>query len=128
MLVYLRRFGLWWLLHGVYAVVMRHAAGTLKFNMGWWGFVFPLGVFASATIILASELRSTFMACLAMLFIIALAIILLVVSYSTVAGAYHGTIFAAPLVSALSTFGHSHHATSEDRIEAVDVREKYAIV
>jgi tellurite resistance protein TehA-like permease len=106
---------------------MRHAAGTLKFNMGWWGFVFPLGVFTSATIILSTELRSTFMACLAMLFIIALVIVLLGVSYCTVIGAYHGVIFAAPLVSALSTFGHSH-ANSEDRIEAVDVREKYAIV
>jgi len=40
--------GVWWLVHGVTSVATRFLVGGLKFNMGFWGFIFPLGVFTTA--------------------------------------------------------------------------------
>ena len=46
-------FGLWWLVHGVSSVCIRiQTHGRLHHNMGFWGFIFPLGVFTSSTIAL----------------------------------------------------------------------------
>ena len=49
-------FGLLWLFFAM-ASIQR---SKLPFNMGWWGFTFPLGVFTSATTMFGKELPSTF--------------------------------------------------------------------
>lgn len=50
-------FGLVWL-----AFALGSLLGTRRFpfNMGWWGFTFPIGVYAMATMRLAQELPSEF--------------------------------------------------------------------
>ncbi|KAM5342690.1 hypothetical protein ACJ41O_013656 [Fusarium nematophilum] len=49
-------FGLVWLSSAL-AAVLR---GRFPFNLGWWAFTFPLGVYAVATTTLAQELPSLF--------------------------------------------------------------------
>ena len=49
-------FGLVWLFFA-FASITRSKFG---FNMGWWGFTFPLGVFATSTTQMARELPSEF--------------------------------------------------------------------
>ena len=50
-------FGLVWLFFALASILSRQ---KFPFNMGWWGFTFPLGVFAMATITLGQELPSAF--------------------------------------------------------------------
>jgi tellurite resistance protein TehA-like permease len=49
-------FGLVWLFFAVASI----ARSRFPFNMGWWGFTFPIGVFTMATISIAEELPSAF--------------------------------------------------------------------
>lgn len=48
-------FGLVWL---ILALGSIYKARPFPFNMGWWGFTFPLGVFAGSTIQIGEELPS----------------------------------------------------------------------
>lgn len=50
-------FGLVWLFFALASILSRQ---KFPFNMGWWGFTFPIGVFAMATITLGQELPSSF--------------------------------------------------------------------
>ena len=46
-------FGLIWFF---FAVVAIYRSRPLSFNMGWWGFTFPLGVYSYTTILIGEEL------------------------------------------------------------------------
>ena len=48
--------GLCWV---VFALISIATTQSFPFNMGWWGFTFPLGVFATCTGMLAQELGSS---------------------------------------------------------------------
>jgi tellurite resistance protein TehA-like permease len=50
-------FGLLWL---CIALATIHQSRPFPFNMGWWGFTFPLGVFSASTIQLGIEMPSLF--------------------------------------------------------------------
>ena len=50
-------FGLVWLFFAIGAITAR---GKFPFNMGWWGFTFPLGVYAMASLALGEELPARF--------------------------------------------------------------------
>lgn len=50
-------FGLVWL---VFALATIYKCQPFPFNMGWWGFTFPLGVFAVSTITFGEEMSSEF--------------------------------------------------------------------
>jgi tellurite resistance protein TehA-like permease len=50
-------FGLVWL---VFALATIYKSRPFPFNMGWWGFTFPLGVYAVSTITFGVEMPSTF--------------------------------------------------------------------
>lgn len=50
-------FGLVWLFFALASIVRSK---NFPFNIGWWGFTFPLGVFASSTVQMGAELPSTF--------------------------------------------------------------------
>ncbi len=56
--------GLVWLVLAL--VTIFTTKGGFPFNMGWWGFTFPLGVFTTCTGMLAGELDSTFLKVLTM--------------------------------------------------------------
>lgn len=55
--------GLGWLVLAATSIVTTQ---SFPFNMGWWGFTFPLGVFATCTGMLAEELDSVFFRILTM--------------------------------------------------------------
>lgn len=48
-------FGLVWLFFAFASIVRSK---NFPFNIGWWGFTFPLGVFASSTVQMGTELPS----------------------------------------------------------------------
>lgn len=50
-------FGLVWLFFALASIVRSK---TFPFNIGWWGFTFPLGVFATCTCEMGMELPSKF--------------------------------------------------------------------
>ncbi len=50
--------GLVWLVLAVSSLVDLWLVSKLTFNLGWWGFTFPLGVFATAAIKFGSVLDS----------------------------------------------------------------------
>lgn len=88
-------YGLVWLFFAVVSV----SRSRFPFNMGWWGFTFPLGVFTVSTTTMAKELPSLFFKVLGSIFSVAVIILWLVVSAGTVRGAIRGTIFFAPCVT-----------------------------
>jgi tellurite resistance protein TehA-like permease len=49
-------FGLVWLFFAAASI----SRSRFPFNMGWWGFTFPLGVFTTSTTTMGKELPSTF--------------------------------------------------------------------
>ena len=49
-------FGLVWFFFAAASITRSR----FPFNMGWWGFTFPLGVFTSSTTTIGVELPSTF--------------------------------------------------------------------
>jgi tellurite resistance protein TehA-like permease len=50
-------FGLIWL---VFALATIYHTSPFPFNMGWWGFTFPLGVYAANTLLLGEQLDLMF--------------------------------------------------------------------
>lgn len=46
-------FGVWWLLMAGLLTLAARRAGQLPFALSWWGFTFPLGAFAAASLRLA---------------------------------------------------------------------------
>src|SRR3990167_1889679 len=52
-------FGLWWMLVAL-LITVRYLRAGIPFNLGWWGFTFPLGVYALTTLKLASVLNLSF--------------------------------------------------------------------
>jgi tellurite resistance protein TehA-like permease len=50
-------FGIVWL---AFALASIYKSKPFQFNMGWWGFTFPLGVFSICTIALGKDLPSAF--------------------------------------------------------------------
>jgi C4-dicarboxylate transporter/malic acid transport protein len=52
-------FGLWWMLMAV-LITARYLRDGIPFNLGWWGFTFPLGVYSLATLKLASVAPGVF--------------------------------------------------------------------
>jgi C4-dicarboxylate transporter/malic acid transport protein len=51
-------FGLWWLAAAILLLIGYLRAGRLPYSVGWWGFTFPLGAFAAATLALARAWQS----------------------------------------------------------------------
>jgi C4-dicarboxylate transporter/malic acid transport protein len=94
-------FGLWWMLIAV-LITLRYLRAGIPFNLGWWGFTFPLGVFSLATLKLASTLNLTFFSVFGGVLVAALAIMWLIVSKRTVQGAYRGELFVSPCIAGLT--------------------------
>lgn len=92
-------FGAWWLLLAV-LITGRYLRRGLPFNLGWWAFVFPLGVFSLATGRLADALGWPVMHLIALgLTLATLAIWAMVISL-TVRGAWRGDLFFSPCLAA----------------------------
>ncbi|GAB7365731.1 hypothetical protein MBLNU230_g7068t1 [Neophaeotheca triangularis] len=86
-------FGLVWLCFAVATIVRSK---RFPFNMGWWGFTFPLGVYAVSTTTLAQEIPSAFFRVLGTVFSVSVALLWIVVAVGTLKRAWTGAIFVAP--------------------------------
>ncbi|KAL9106963.1 MAG: hypothetical protein Q9227_008086 [Pyrenula ochraceoflavens] len=91
-------FGLAWL---VFALVAIYGARPFPFNMGWWGFTFPLGVYALSTVTLGNELPSLFFRVLGTILSGVVAVLWIVVAAGTAKGAWEGKLFYAPCLKNL---------------------------
>ncbi|TBV12583.1 TDT family transporter [Stutzerimonas kirkiae] len=95
--------GLWWLLTAT--LFTRHyLRDDMPFNLGWWGFTFPLGVFTLATFELQALTGMAAFGLIGLLLAAQLAAVWLLVLLRTLAGIWHGELFRAPcLMPANST-------------------------
>lgn len=93
-------FGLWWMLMAL-LITVRYLRDGIPFNLGWWGFTFPLGVYSLATLKLASILSLTFFSVFGTALVILLAAMWLIVGKRTVQGAWRGELFVSPCIAGL---------------------------
>lgn len=91
-------YGLWWLTMAALITVRQLRLG-LPFNLGWWGYTFPLGVFTLATLKLGHLLPIHALTALGQSLIATLAVVWLVVAVRTVRGAWSGVLFHAPCLA-----------------------------
>ena len=87
--------GLWWLV--IATLFTRHyIRDSMPFNLGWWGFTFPLGVFTLATFELQALTGLGFFALIGVVLTVQLSAIWSLVLSRTLAGVWHGELFQAP--------------------------------
>ncbi|AFY20945.1 MULTISPECIES: TDT family transporter [unclassified Pseudomonas] len=92
--------GLWWMLMAL-LITVRYLRAGIPFNLGWWGFTFPLGVYSLATLKLASTLNLTFFSVSGCVLVALLAVMWLIVGKRTVLGAWRGELFVSPCIAGL---------------------------
>ncbi len=85
-------FGAWWLALATLTTV-RFLKMGLPFNLGWWGFTFPLGVFTAANFGLAALTYMAFFTTLGHVLVVALVALWLLVTSHRAHGAWHGHLF-----------------------------------
>lgn len=88
-------FGLVWLFFA-FATISRM---KFPFNLGWWGFTFPLGVFSVATTTLAKELPSLFFKVLGTILSVSVTLLWIVVASGTIWFGFSGRLIHAPCVA-----------------------------
>ncbi|HEY1856622.1 TDT family transporter [Acidocella sp.] len=88
-------YGAWWLTMAV-ATTLTYLRHGLPFNLGWWGFTFPLGVFTLATLTLGAQTGMTVFTIIGAGLSVVLAALWVTVATQTLIGAYHGHLFADP--------------------------------
>ncbi|KAH8725831.1 voltage-dependent anion channel [Phaeosphaeriaceae sp. PMI808] len=85
-------FGLVWLFFAIASI----SRSKFPFNMGWWGFTFPIGVFAMATISLAQEMTSSFFRILGTILAVSVMLLWILVAAGTAKNILYGNLFDAP--------------------------------
>ena len=93
-------FGLWWMLMAL-LITVRYLRAGIPFNLGWWGFTFPLGVYSLSTLKLASTLNLMFFSVFGCVLVALLAVMWLIVGKRTVLGAWRGELFVSPCIAGL---------------------------
>ncbi|MFP3514626.1 TDT family transporter [Pseudomonas sp. SIMBA_077] len=93
-------FGLWWMLMAV-LITTRYLREGIPFNLGWWGFTFPLGVYALATLRLGHVLQLSFFDGVGSLLVLMLILMWCIVGSRTLKGAWRGELFVSPCIAGL---------------------------
>ncbi len=91
-------YGMWWLVLAV-LITLRYVREGLPFNMGWWAFTFPIGVFSVATLALGRMTGVAMFTALGGLFVCVLAGFWVTVTSRTLKGIYSGELFVSPCLS-----------------------------
>ncbi|KAN0065569.1 Plasma membrane sulfite pump involved in sulfite metabolism [Thecaphora frezii] len=91
--------GLVWLVLAVVTIADMTAASLVPFNMGWWGYTFPLGTFATATTQLGRMMQSRSLLILGTLFSAIVALLWLGLICVTGWKAFTGTMFYSPCLA-----------------------------
>lgn len=100
-------FGLVWMFFAVASITRN----KFPFNLGWWGFTFPLGVFAVSTNQLGKELPSVFFSVLGTIFSLTVVALWVTVSLGTVRASLSGDLFHAPCIQCWEEKQAKSHAT-----------------
>ena len=87
-------FGAWWLLLAL-VITYHYAKQGIPFNLGWWGYTFPLGVFTLATFKIAHLTSMALFSSLATSLLLLLAGVWLLVMMKTVQGVWRRRFFIA---------------------------------
>ena len=74
----------------------RYLRNGMPFNIGWWGFTFPIGVYSAATLTLARIMHLEFLAIFGGLLVASLTALWLLIASRTVHGAWKGYLFVSP--------------------------------
>lgn len=87
----------WWFVMAIGGTYyyLRHKP---KFSLGFWAYIFPLGVYTMATYILAGQTQMLLFQVFAILLVIALTTLWVFVSMRSLHGAYHGYLFQDPML------------------------------
>lgn len=93
----------WGLVWFAFALASIHKSRPFPFNMGWWGFTFPLGVYSLSTILIGEELPSLFFRVLGTIFGTAVILLWIMLAVRTAMGAWSGHLFNAPCLANLKT-------------------------
>jgi C4-dicarboxylate transporter/malic acid transport protein len=91
-------YGIWWLAIAM-MITLRYLKDGIPYNIGWWGYTFPLGVYAVATARLAAIVPLAPLAWLAFALIAALALVWVLVAIRTVHGVHDRSLFVAPCLA-----------------------------
>ncbi|KAF2020848.1 C4-dicarboxylate transporter/malic acid transport protein-like protein [Aaosphaeria arxii CBS 175.79] len=113
-------FGLIWL---CFALASIYKSRPFPFNMGWWGFTFPLGAFAISTIELGTQMPSLFFRILGTIFGMAVVLLWFVVTVGTVRGAVDGSLFMASCVMHASKKTKDEEEAGEEEEEVIEEGE-----
>ena len=85
-------FALVWFFFAIASI----SRSKFPFNIGWWGFTFPIGVFTLSTTQIGKEMPSPFFEVLGTVFSILVTLLWIVVAVGTLRKALTGEIFFAP--------------------------------
>lgn len=91
-------FGLWWFALAC-LITWRHWRAGIPFNLGWWGYTFPLGVFTVATFQLGDSFSLSAFGIVGTVLTAMLAIMWIVVASKTLIGAWRGDLFVSPCIA-----------------------------
>ncbi len=94
-------FGLWWLFLAV-LITLRYAREGVPFNLGWWAYTFPLGVYTLATLKLGSALHLGAFTIFGSGLVLALAAMWIVVMARTLHGGWKGHLFVSPCIASVN--------------------------
>lgn len=92
-------YGGWWLIMAA-AITLSYIKEGLPFNMGWWGFTFPLGVYTLATLNLGAQTGMAFFSVIGGVLTLALLGFWITVTLRTISGGYRGHLFHSPCLAA----------------------------
>jgi len=92
--------GIWWGLIAI-ALTLRYLRHGMPFNLGWWGFTFPLGVYTVAALSLYRVTGWWACAVIGTVLSTMLFGFWVIVATKTVAGIWRGTLFHAPCLAAM---------------------------
>lgn len=110
----------WGLLWFAFALASIYKARPFPFNMGWWGFTFPLGVYSLSTILIGEELPSLFFRVLGTILGVAVILLWILISARTAQGAWRGHLFSAPCLAKLKKppqgIDQGDHAEQEQQL------------
>ena len=88
-------YGLWWLMLAILTTA-RYLREGMPFNIGWWGFTFPLGVYAVATLTLARQTGLGFLSAFGTGLVACLVVFWAIIAVRTLRGAWRRTLFVSP--------------------------------
>ncbi|ULJ75800.1 TDT family transporter [Rhizobium gallicum] len=91
-------YGTWWLAIAL-MITLRYLKDGIPYNIGWWGYTFPLGVYAVATARLAAIVPLAPLGWMASILVGALALVWIIVALRTLSGIADRSLFVAPCIA-----------------------------